>query len=268
MSEQPAPDTSIPEPAPPADVPTADVPTGDVPDDPDSGVPDGDIPTLDVADGADAPTDGPRRWSPASLVLLTTAAAVLLAATAWHLGAVFLAVAPSNAASQRYSSQINAHVYPEFEQNWQLFAPNPLQDNIALQVRVQTLTPDGARPESPWLDLTAQDVSRIRGNPVPSHLDQNLLRRAWDYYSTWHNLPSEDSLGSGGPLSKEYLKRIALQRLGRAWHGDPINQIQFRIATTPIAGPAWTGAATQTKTGYQTLQWWVATDDDYAGLLP
>lgn len=267
MSEQPAPDTSIPGPALPS--PRQDPPPAATaqPTATETATPEPVDPEQAAAQPANPePTDGPRRWSLPSLLVLTLAAAVLLAAAAWHLGTVFLSIAPSNTASQRYSAQVNAHVYPEFEQNWQLFAPNPLQDNIAVEARVQTLAPDGSRPQSGWTNLTAQDIARIRGDLAPSHVDQNLLRRAWDYYSAWHSLPSEDSLGSGGPLSKEYLKRIALQRFGRDWHGDPINQIEFRVATTPVVGPAWTGAQQHSRTSYQTLQWWVVADDDYAGL--
>jgi hypothetical protein len=155
---------------------------------------------------------------------------------------------------------------PEFEQNWQLFAPNPLQQNIAVQTRVQTIDSDGHRADSPWIDLTAQDVAAIRDNPFPSHVNQNLLRRAWDYYSAWHDQQSGKSIGAGGPLSEEYLKRIGLQRIGRAWHGARIIQIQFRSATTDVTGPSWTGAPATATPSYRELSWWPANDDDYRGL--
>ncbi|MEZ0094137.1 DUF5819 family protein [Streptacidiphilus sp. EB129] len=209
---------------------------------------------------------GARRWSTASLLTLAAAAVMLVGATAWHLGTVFLSIAPSNTLSQSYQSTISAHVNPEFEQNWQLFAPNPLQDNIAIEVRLQTLAADGSRPQSGWINLTARDIAQIRDNPAPSHINQNLLRRAWDYYTSWHNQSDESSLGSGGPLSKEYLKRIALQRLGRDWNGNPIIEVQFRSASTPVGGPAWTGAPQQPQTSYRTPQWWPVADDDYVGL--
>ncbi|MFC1403312.1 MULTISPECIES: DUF5819 family protein [Streptacidiphilus] len=219
------------------------------------------VPAL-AADGST-----PRLWSLPALITLALTATALIVATAWHLGTVFLSIAPSNPASQRYQSAINSHVLPEFEQNWQLFAPNPLQNNIAVEARVQTLAPDGSRAESGWYDLTAQDISAVRGNPAPSHLNQNQLRRAWDYYTSWHNLPGETSLGTGGPLSKEYLKRIALQRIGsRDWQGNQIIQIEFRSATTPVTGPSWTAAAQKKQTSYVTLQWWAVSDDDYTGL--
>jgi len=215
------------------------------------------------------PTSGPapRRWSLTSLLVLAVAAVLLVGVTCWHIGTVFLSIAPSNTVSQAYRSQIDAHVYPEFEQNWELFAPNPLQDNIDVQVRLQTLAPDGSRPQSGWIDLTAQDIARIRDNPFPSHVNQNLLRRAWDFYTSLHN-PQNDAASPGPdtPLSKEYLKRIGLQRTGRDWHGNQIIQIEFRAGSTPVGGPAWTGAPQKPQTSYQTLPWWAVSDDDYTGL--
>jgi hypothetical protein len=192
--------------------------------------------------------------------------AVLAGAVVYHLGTVFLSVAPSNPVSQRHSAEINQHVLPEFEQNWQLFAPNPLQDDIAVEARVQTLDTSGRRADSPWIDLTAHDFAAIRGNPAPSHVDQNLLRRAWDYYTSWHSQQDESSTGFGGPLSVEYLKRIALQRIGRSYGGERIIQIQFRGVTTPLTGPGWTGAPATATPTYRQLAWWPANDEDYQNL--
>ncbi|MEY9870922.1 hypothetical protein ABH931_000376 [Streptacidiphilus sp. MAP12-33] len=207
-----------------------------------------------------------RRWSLPSLLVLCLATATVAVAAVYHLGTVFLSIAPSNPVSQHHAAAINAHVLPEFEQNWQLFAPNPLQQNVAVQARVETIDSDGHRVDSPWIGLTAQDIAAIRGNPFPSHVNQNQLRRAWDYYTAWHDQQTEKSTGFGGPLSEEYLKRIGLQRIGRSWQGQKIIQIQFRSATTDVTGPSWTGAPATASPSYRQLPWWPATDDDYRGL--
>ena len=224
-----------------------------------------DLPVDPPADPPAAGEQSGRRWSLPGQLVLAGVGALLISATLWHLGTIFLSIAPSNTVSKSYAAQIDAHVYPEFEQNWQLFAPNPLQDNIAVEVRVQTLAPGGATAESGWIDLTAQDIAAIRGNPAPSHVNQNLLRRAWDYYTSWHQSDGTP-IAPGGAMSQTYLERIGLQRLGRDWHGNPISELQFRTATTPISGPAWTGAAATSKTTYAVLGWWVVTPDDYQGL--
>jgi Family of unknown function (DUF5819) len=214
----------------------------------------------------EAPSSPTGGWSLPSRLLLRTAAVTLACAIAWHLGTVFLSNAPANTISQRYQSVINAYVNPEFEQNWQLFAPNPINVNNAVEVRVRALTADGNHPQSAWINLTAQDIAHIRDNPLPSHAEQDLLYAAWDYYTSWHNWPNGRSTGSGGPLSEEYVKRIALQRLGRDWKGSPITAIQVRDASTPIAGPKWTGAQQRPRTSYWTLKWWTVDDADYQDL--
>ena len=63
------------------------------------------------------------------------AVAVVAVAALVHLGMVFLHVAPSNTVTKQHGKAIDEWIYPEFEQNWKLFAPNPLQQNIEVQVR-------------------------------------------------------------------------------------------------------------------------------------
>jgi Family of unknown function (DUF5819) len=214
----------------------------------------------------EAPSSSPARWSLPSRLLLGTAAVAIGCAVAWHLGTIFLYNAPANAISSKYQGVINGYVNPEFEQNWLLFAPNPINVNNDVEVRVRTLTADGHRPQSAWINLTAQDIAHIRDNPLPSHADQDLLYAAWDYYTSWHNWPNGRSTGRGGPLSEEYVKRIALQRLGRDWQGRPIAAIQVRDANTPITGPRWAKAPQRPRTSYWTLKWWTVDEADYQGL--
>ncbi|MBW8735772.1 MAG: hypothetical protein JF621_01090, partial [Streptomyces turgidiscabies] len=71
------------------------------------------------------------------------AVAVVAVAACVHLGMVFLHVAPSNTVTKEHIRKIDDWIYPEFEQNWKLFAPNPLQQNIAVEVRADVRTADG-----------------------------------------------------------------------------------------------------------------------------
>jgi hypothetical protein len=210
---------------------------------------------------------GPGRPRPVWIqAVLALAALVFAAATAYHLGTVFLSVAPSNPVSERYQDRISGHVLPEFEQNWQLFAPDPLQADISVEARVQTLSPGGARTDYGWIDLTARDTARIRHDPAPSHVDQNQLRRAWDFYASWHSAESEAPIGDRGQLSMEYLKRIALQRIGRDRAGIPIVQLQVRAVTDPLTGPGWVGVHRGLRPSTRTLPWWPVADADYQDL--
>ncbi|WP_371476750.1 DUF5819 family protein [Kitasatospora sp. NBC_00315] len=216
--------------------------------------------------GQGAEPAAPPPWSPGARLVLGAALVVVVGAVLYHLGAVFLFLAPPNELSLKYQQEINAHIYPEFDQNWQLFAPNPLQADIHVQVRVQTLDSGGARAEPDWADLTASDLAAVKHNPAPSHLDQNMLRRGWDYYTTWHSQQDETPTGSGAPLSEQYLKRLALQRVGARWQGSPIVGVQLRSATWQVPGPPWTGPAPVGAPEYRTLGWWAVSPQDYAGL--
>ncbi|MFC5645388.1 DUF5819 family protein [Kitasatospora cinereorecta] len=207
-----------------------------------------------------------RVWSVPARVVLSVAALGLAAGTALFLAALFLHVAPENAVSRRYRAEVDAVVYPEFEQNWKLFAPNPLQQNVMVDARVQTIAGDGRITTRDWTGLTAQDFAAVRHNPAPSHVDQNLLRRAWDFYDATH--PQQDGAVAGprAKLAEEYLKRIALQRIGRTAGGERILQIQFRVGARTVAPPPWSPEQVSTDPDYRELPWWPVNADDYRGL--
>ena len=219
---------------------------------------------------APAPLPPPARDAEGNLVLRTGSAAVLIAVAAIaaavvliHLGMVFLHVAPPNTVSNKHSSAIDGYIYPEFEQNWKLFAPNPLQQNVAVQVRVETRTKDGNLTRGDWINLTAFDAEHIRGNLLPSHTAQNELRRAWDFFNGSHDSENKPT-GPRGELSEAYVKRIAMLRLGQEKGVDTrsVQRLQLRSATTPVQPPSWTNETVEDETKYRTLPWWNVTDAD------
>lgn len=188
-------------------------------------------------------------------VLAVLALGVVTVAACAHLGLVFLHVAPSNTLSKRHAGTVDAWVYPEFEQNWKLFAPNPLQQNIAVQVRAEVRTAAGGLTTTGWRDLSAEDGAAIRHSLLPSHTEQNELRRAWDFFAGSHDEDNEPN-GERGELSQEYLRRIALARIAPDHRGGHVLRIQLRSATTAVAAPAWSGERTDTETYYRELPWW------------
>ncbi|WP_435885738.1 DUF5819 family protein [Streptomyces erythrochromogenes] len=172
-----------------------------------------------------------------------------------HLALVFLHVAPSNTVSKQHARTIDAWIYPEFEQNWKLFAPNPLQQNIAVEVRAEVRTAGGELITTGWRDLSAEDAAAIRHSLLPSHTEQNELRRAWDFYTGSHD-EDEKPVGERGELSEQYLRRIAMNRLTPDHEGGRILRIQMRSATTAVPAPKWSTETTDTQTYYRELPWW------------
>jgi hypothetical protein len=197
----------------------------------------------------------PLSW-PAGLAVAFLVA-VLLTTTIVHVGMVFLAVAPSNAVSQQYRQQINAWIYPYFEQDWKMFAPDPQSAQQQISVRTATTSPNGSRRVSDWVDLTAIDEASVRHNPFPSHTAQNMLRRAWESYLVSHG-SSDQSHSERARMLREYLRNIATQRVA-AHSPRPFDAVQLRVITIPTASPTLRGSgrhAPESPSNTRYLPWW------------
>ncbi|MGW2644272.1 DUF5819 family protein [Streptomyces sp. NPDC001393] len=226
-----------------------------------------------VTDGAaatappTAPRTGVAALSPRYQVAAALALAVVGVAACVHLLMVFLSLAPANTVSKQHGKAVEEWVYPEFEQNWKLFAPNPLQQNIAVQVRAVERVRDGGLRTTGWTDLSAQDGAAIDGNLVPSHTQQNELRRAWDFFTATHSADNR-AVGMRGSLSEQYLRRIVVMRLYRTYPADRdgvIQRVQIRSSTTNVQPPEWSRERVSDKPVYRVLPWWNVTADEAAG---
>ncbi|MFD6414950.1 DUF5819 family protein [Streptomyces sp. NPDC060194] len=197
-------------------------------------------------------------------VVAALALGVVAVVAGTHLAMVFLHVAPSNTVTKQHGDVVGDWIYPEFEQNWKLFAPNPLQQNIAVEARAEVKAPDGERTLTGWEGLSAEDGAAIDGNLLPSHTQQNELRRAWDFYASTHD--SDDNRPSGGlrsELSDRYVHRIALMRLAeRAPEGAKVTQVQLRVRTTNVQPPDWSTEKIEAKPSLRQLPWWPVTARD------
>ncbi|WP_405888175.1 DUF5819 family protein [Streptomyces sp. NBC_01136] len=217
----------------------------------------------------ETPTPTPTPTGIAALPLRYQIAAALalavVAVTACvHLGMVFLHVAPSNTVTKQHGRAIDEWIYPEFEQNWKLFAPNPLQQNIDVQVRAQVRTADDGISETGWYDLSALDGAAIDGNLLPSHTQQNELRRAWDFYIGTHDNENRPA-GLRGDLSERYLRRIVVLRLEReraGGGGAVVERVQVRSRTTDVQPPKWSEEQVSDKPVLRELPWWTVPEED------
>ncbi|MBP2050851.1 hypothetical protein J2Z21_003801 [Streptomyces griseochromogenes] len=180
---------------------------------------------------------------------------------------VFLSLAPANTVTKQHGKAIEEWVYPEFEQNWKLFAPNPLQQNIAVQVRAEVRMKDGGVRTTGWNDLSARDGAAIDGSLVPSHTQQNELRRAWDFFVSTHG-PDNRPVGMRGALSEQYVRRIVVMRLYRedaTSREGVIQRVQVRSRTTNVQPPGWSREKISDKPFYRVLPWWTVAADEAAG---
>ncbi|MFE3852640.1 DUF5819 family protein [Streptomyces griseorubiginosus] len=193
--------------------------------------------------------------------------AVVAVVVCVHIGMVFLHVAPPNTVTKQHGTAVDDWIYPEFEQNWKLFAPNPLQQNIAVQVRARIRGADGASRTTGWYDLSAQDGRAIDGNPLPSHTQQNELRRSWDLFVATHDANNRP-IGLRGTLSETYLRRIVVLRVERedaTARGDVLVSVQVRSRTSNVPPPKWSDEKVSVQPVYRELSWWPVTADDTEG---
>ena len=197
---------------------------------------------------------------PAELVV-AGAVALCLAATIVHVAMVFLYVAPSNTVSRLYQRQINVWVYPYFEQDWKLFAPNPQSVRQQIFARTSMTASNGTTGLGDWIDLTAVDDAAVRHDFFPSHTAQNMLRRAWAAYA--------DAQGADGQapspralMLQEYLRNIAAQRLTAHSHAA-FNAVQLRVTSTPIPPPGMADSPGRASSDIRLLPWWSVVSHDH-----
>ncbi|MBY8881322.1 DUF5819 family protein [Actinacidiphila acidipaludis] len=193
---------------------------------------------------------------PSRIAVAVTLGAVAVAA-AYHLAMVFLHVAPSNTLSKEHATAVNDYIYPEFEQNWKLFAPDPLQQNIHVQARAEVKSASGGTRTTGWVDLTGMDIAAMRHDPIPSHSQQNELRRAWSFYTDTHDNQEQPTAGDRSDLSRTYLLRIIERRFGPRLNGGQVVRVQARAATSPVPQPRWVSGGSVTSTSYRQLPWWI-----------
>ncbi|NSC22775.1 hypothetical protein FM076_17005 [Streptomyces albus subsp. chlorinus] len=197
-------------------------------------------------------------------IFVAIAVAVVTVGVAFHVAMVFLQTAPDNTISKRHADVVDSYVYPEFERNWKLFAPNPLQQNVAVHARATVAKEDGGTETTGWVNLSAMDGEAIDGNPAPSHTQQNELRRAWEFYVDNHDEKGKP-YGLRGRLSEQYIKRIVMLRFGSELNGGSVERVQVRSAVTPVAPPKWSEEKADLRTQYSVQPWWQVTSADLPG---
>ena len=139
---------------------------------------------------------------------------------------------------------------PVFTQNWQMFAPNPLSEEIDVQARGSVA---GSGQVTAWRDLSAADVQATVDNPVPSQVTLNALRNAVLEWLATHD-GQGDPTAPNATIAQQYLSNMAVQRL-TAQIGGTYSSIQVRLVFTLLPGTGRTAA--QTAPQSRTLAWWV-----------
>ncbi|WP_166355451.1 DUF5819 family protein [Phytoactinopolyspora limicola] len=184
-----------------------------------------------------------------------------------HFLMTFLWNAPDNPVKEALREEVNGYIQPFFQQNWSLFAPNPVSSESELLLRARTEDPvTGDIRTTEWVSPTQLEWSVVRGNPAPSRvsrLSANMHRRlnsAWnrlndeqkeivadDYedMDVWTPLADDLIEAQGGQTSSRVATIVRADRVAsgystqvaRALWGDDVVAVQFRLQRTPV--PSW-----------------------------
>lgn len=197
----------------------------------------------------------PARVAVRGAVVLTGLAVVL------HFTAVILHVWPQSALAEKYAAEVHAYVWPEFKQNWRMFAPNPLSANVEIHARAELRRPDGSSSMTDWVDLTAQDVEDTHGSLAPSRT-RNQLRKSWPQWVTSHDKDGKPTTLTGQVLDLMY-KRLAVLRLGERFDADTIDRIQLRSVSVNVPEPSWSDRRSNLTPRVRETPWMRVTAGDH-----
>ncbi|BBA96431.1 hypothetical protein RVR_1725 [Actinacidiphila reveromycinica] len=207
--------------------------------------------------------DAPAALPPVLRKATRSISVMLVCFALLHLFFLFLHVAPENQISRRYAGQIQSWVFPFFEQNWRLFAPDPESAVPQISVRTAHTSADGHYQVSAWFDLTAIDNAGVRHNPFPSHTTQNMLRRAWTGYLDSHST-SDVSYTDRAKMWQEYLRNIAVDRVDT--RPGAVEWVQLRVRTSPVPNydaAGHTHPLPPSAVDTRKLPWWKVTAHDH-----
>ncbi|MFI0723429.1 DUF5819 family protein [Streptomyces sp. NPDC021224] len=198
---------------------------------------------------SDPPPAGPPVLSRKAAVLLAVGASVVGLVTAVQLAVLFLGAAPPNTVSKRFDSGLQRWSQPWFQQNWRLFAPDPLMVNVRVQARARTTS----GTVSPWIDLSKEDYgSGMLHHPWPSREGQYELGYAWFAYA--QNLTTVRNANGGAAeteLLQKYLVNLVVGRLSWRVPG-PYSAVEIQVTTQPDTPPGGRKPAATSRT----FPWW------------
>ena len=191
----------------------------------------------------------------------------LVGVVALHFVMTFLWNAPSNPIKDSVGGQVSGYMRPFFQQNWSLFAPNPVNAEDEILVRAQVEDPQtGALRTTDWEEPTRLEWTLIRHDPAPSRasrLTSNMHRRintAWNALSDeqqeivardytdmedWRPLADDLIAAQGGETSSRVANIVRADRVAtgyatqfaRALWGEDVVAVQIQLVRTPV--PRW-----------------------------
>ncbi|WP_283134924.1 DUF5819 family protein [Rhizohabitans arisaemae] len=185
----------------------------------------------------------------------------------------FLYVAPWNPAYEKSASVVEGYMNPYFGQNWELFAPDPIDYDARVLVRAKVKDASGWERHTGWLDVTGPERELTRGSLFPGRLARvvggarQMVTDA-DVPPSAASLPEEEEETEAeteeeppDPVFQDqavrHIRAVATLAARAEW-GDGVTEIQLRVSDHMF--PRFEdgdrdGAGTKT---YSDFDWWPA----------
>jgi hypothetical protein len=133
----------------------------------------------------------------------------------WHFALTFAWNSQQTALTDLITPKaLNAYMQPWFQQNWSVFAPDPVSANLSFDVRARVGGADEASA-TPWYTVTDADIRRgVLHKPIPNRDYLTTFALVDDFYGAFRALPdsaqgvvSQDRTGDSGwlPLVRDDL---------------------------------------------------------------
>jgi len=136
------------------------------------------------------PAQKPKRGGdarPRHPLVARVAAVVVALFLLWHFALTFAWNSQQTALTDLITPQtLNAYMMPWFQQNWSVFAPDPVSANLSFDVKARTA--DGA--ETAWYTVTDADITRgVLHKPIPNRDYLTTFALVDDFYGAFRALP-------------------------------------------------------------------------------
>ena len=97
-------------------------------------------------------------------ILVFTTSAILSVVLLIHFGFTFIYLSPANPFKSKHWETIFGYMNPVFTQNWKLFAPNPANQQMNLDIRVQYVDQAGKTRQTDWKSITQPVIHELQTN--------------------------------------------------------------------------------------------------------
>ncbi|MEJ8655471.1 MULTISPECIES: DUF5819 family protein [Streptomyces] len=181
-------------------------------------------------------------------ITLYVIAVLSVAFVAFHFGMTALHHMPFNPIREKHDDKIRAYMTPYFQQDWHLFAPDPVAEDSGFLVRVKRVTPNGSLETTQWADVTTPHIDKLQGQRFwPSRVER-LAPAVRQRIEGWRD-PELDELRHKNQLKSQkkdpdpplapgelagrdsallYARGVASSEAKALW-GDDIHSVQIRI---------------------------------------